>query len=275
VRLADPDSRGSAFEELMVLYITKQFRHPAPIEEIFEFHGTRPAWASHAARLVRRIGKNDFEPVDLDTQRPVTPCTGVAYYASNVAGVIQWLTESTVGWCLPGDLFGPDLLAWMSLSSGEVVLLMVQDKSYLSSNKDSVAAKTTTAAVRSLTPGHWFKKAVRSSPFTSCLMLIHMQLQSPAERHRLNAIINKYKLLLVVASYPLRVNMDAKSDNLAAALADIGDTPLATLHPDPFLASLKSDNEHDDLLVGMESALKRKRDPRLNDSLKKPKKSNT
>jgi hypothetical protein len=87
-----------------------------------------------------------------------------------------------------------------------------------------------------------------------------MQLQSPSERNRLNDVINKHRLLLVVASYPLRVNIDARSDNLAAALADIGNTPLATLHPDPFLASLKSDNERDDLLVGMESALKQKRE---------------
>jgi hypothetical protein len=170
MRLADPDSCGSAFEELIVLYITKQFRHPVRIDEVFKFHGTRPAWASHAAQLVRRIGENQFEPVDLDTQQPVTPGTGVAYYASTVEEVIQWITQSTTGWCLPGDLFGPDLLAWMLLSSGEVVLLMVQDKSYLSGNKDSVAAKTATAAVRSLTPGHWFKKAVRSSPFALCFL---------------------------------------------------------------------------------------------------------
>jgi hypothetical protein len=102
-----------------------------------------------------------------------------------------------------------------------------------------------------------------------------MQLQSPSERNRLNDVINKHRLLLVVASYPLRVNIDARSDNLAAALADdIGNTPLATLHPDPFLASLKSDNKRDDLLVGMESALKQKRDPRPNDSPMKPKNSN-
>jgi hypothetical protein len=64
----------------------------------------------------------------------------------------------------------------------------------------------------------------------------------------------------------------AKSIHLEEALADIGETPLATLHLDPFLASLKSDDERDDLLVGMEHALKRKRDAKPKATpMKKPK----
>jgi hypothetical protein len=174
VRLADPDSRGSAFEELMVLYITKQFRHLTRIDSIFEFHGTKPAWVSQTAQLVHRVNGNEFEPVDLDTQQPFTPCTGVTYYASTVEEVIQWLTKSAAGWCLPGDLFGPDFLAWILLSSGEQALVMGQDKYCLSGNVDSVTAETSTKAVRSLTPGHWFKKAVCSSSFASGLTLMHM-----------------------------------------------------------------------------------------------------
>jgi hypothetical protein len=173
VRLADPDSRGFAFEELMVVYITKKFRHPARLDEVFEFYGTPPAWASQSVQLVHRVGQNNFEPVDLDTQQPVTPGTGVAHYASNVSEVIQWLTESTLGWCLPGILFGPDLMGWMSSNSGDPLLVLFQDKSFLYGNKDSVEAKTAAKALRSLTSSNWFKQAVRPSSSVSCSILIH------------------------------------------------------------------------------------------------------
>jgi len=173
MRLAASDSRGAAFEELMILYITKTFRQPTRLDAAFDFHGTMPSWASQSAQLVCRVDENEFQPADLDTQRPVIPGTGMSYYASNGAEVIKWLRDSNAGWCLPGNLLGPDLLVRLQLSSGERILLVAQHESCSSGNtdSDSLDAETATSAVTSLTYDHWFKNAVCSSSLVSILRL--------------------------------------------------------------------------------------------------------
>jgi hypothetical protein len=171
-RLADPASRGSAFEELMVFYFTKKFRQPTCINEVFQFYGTQPDWASQTAQLVCSV-HGSYKPVDLDTREPLIPATGVARYASSPNEVIQWLEDPSAGWCLPGDMGGPDLLAWLSLSSGKRVLLMVQEKSYLSGNRHTVFAKTAAEAVHSLTTDRLFHTSVCSFPFVCCLALMY------------------------------------------------------------------------------------------------------
>ena len=89
-----------------------------------------------------------------------------------------------------------------------------------------------------------------------------MQPQAPDERLQLITAIKKEKCVLLVAAYPdpLQVDVHSRSRHLAAALAKLQDAPLATLRYDPLLISLKSEDENDDCLVGMSSALKRKRD---------------
>jgi hypothetical protein len=149
----------------MILHITKTFRQPTRLDAAFDFHGTMPSWASQSAQLVCRVDENEFQPVDLDT------ATGITYYASNGAEVIKWLRDSNAGWCLPGNLFGPDLLVRLQLSSGERILLVAQHESYLSGNTDSLDAETATSAVTSLTYDHWFKNAVCSSSLVSILRL--------------------------------------------------------------------------------------------------------
>jgi hypothetical protein len=167
MRLAASDSRGAAFEELMILYITKTFRQPTRLDAAFDFHGTMPSWASQSAQLVCRVDENEFQPVDLDT------ATGMTYYASNGAEVMKWLKDSNAGWCLPGNLLGPDLLVRLQLSSGERILLVAQHKLPFPGNtdSDSLDAETATSAVTSLTSDHWFKNAVCSSSLVSILRL--------------------------------------------------------------------------------------------------------
>ena len=159
-RLGDQEQRGLAFEELVILYITKIFRNPVRLDQVFEFHSSPPTWASEPAQLVHRVGTNKFEPVDLDSQSPHTPATGVTCYAEKAKDVICWLTESRLGWCCPSNSFGPDLLMWLRFSSGEVRLVMIQNKSYFSGNVDSLKANVVADALDSLTPGHWFKSLV-------------------------------------------------------------------------------------------------------------------
>ena len=75
----------------MFLYITKTFRTPAPLDQVFEFHGSPPAWALEAGQLVHRMAQNEFESVDLDTQFPYAHATGVTCNARKAKDVIDWL----------------------------------------------------------------------------------------------------------------------------------------------------------------------------------------
>ena len=52
LRLAESDSCGAAFEELMILYITKTFRQPTRLDAAFDFHGTMPCIAICTACLL-------------------------------------------------------------------------------------------------------------------------------------------------------------------------------------------------------------------------------
>lgn len=46
------DSRGKAFEELVVLYLLRILRHPIPLSTTFDFRGTPPEWAHEPAQVV-------------------------------------------------------------------------------------------------------------------------------------------------------------------------------------------------------------------------------
>jgi hypothetical protein len=80
----------------------------------------------------------------------------------------------------------------------------------------------------------------------------HMQLQSKAARQQLIDALDENKCILVIAAYPLPANLNSASAVLAAALAKVGNTPLATLNLDPLLTSLKSEDEGDDHLVDVD-----------------------
>jgi hypothetical protein len=86
-------------------------------------------------------------------------------YAANIDKVISWLEDASASAILVSShLFGPDVMVQCS-----GLLLMGQFKSYTGGNKDSLDAETLTKALISLTPTHWFKRAVRRPVF--CLAL--------------------------------------------------------------------------------------------------------
>jgi hypothetical protein len=93
-----------------------------------------------------------------------------------------------------------------------------------------------------------------------------MHLQAPDDRSQLINAIKKENCLFLIATYPLHVNLWSQSRHLVATLAKLQDAPLATLRYDPLLTSLQSEDKNDDFLVGMSSALKRKRDDSKEDA---------
>ena len=150
-KLAD-ETRGYAFEEVVILFLLRTFCCPMALNSVFKFHGTIPEWAGLETYIVGHI--NDKEvPVNILENLPRHPSLGVVHYANSIEDIIQWLKESPASAVLvPSHLFGPDMII-----KCHGVLLMGQAKSYLDGNINELDAATVTKALQSLNPVNWFK----------------------------------------------------------------------------------------------------------------------
>jgi hypothetical protein len=153
-------AKGQAFEETVLLACTKLFRRGARLDSVFRFHGETPAWACQEASIVSRKDGDTLEVFDIVNGDPVIPSAGIAYYAKGPKDVQRWIKSMSTGWCLPGKNMGPDLMAWLRLKDGRLLLLLVQAKCHLSGNIDTVAAGVTADAIHSLSPASFFASLV-------------------------------------------------------------------------------------------------------------------
>jgi len=151
-KLAD-ETRGYAFEEVVILFLLRTFCRPMALNSVFKFHGTVPEWAGLETYTVGHI--NDKEvPVNILEDLPRNPSLGVVHYGNSIEDIIQWLKESpTSSVLVPSHLFGPDMI--IKCYGG--VLLMGQAKSYLDGNINELDAATVTKALKSLNSVNWFK----------------------------------------------------------------------------------------------------------------------
>lgn len=167
------DDKGTAFEELVLLAVTKLLRDGQRLKDVFQFHHQTPSWARCTARIVTRTSSGDFEGFDIVDDKPLLPSHGVAFYAKGPDDVKRWLESGQAGWCVPGTLMGPDLMAWLRLSNGKALLLVIQAKCYFTGNKDTVSAEVTAKAIQSLIPRNFFASLVcRWLPPTTFLTFV-------------------------------------------------------------------------------------------------------
>ncbi|KAH9007945.1 hypothetical protein EDB83DRAFT_2323523 [Lactarius deliciosus] len=98
------------------------------------------------------MGKNGQElwALDITTGNPALPAMGVTYHAKHPSDVKHWITSKQSTWCTPGTLMGPDLLTWLLLDDGKLLLLLIQAKCYLEGNTNTLASQVTAKAIHSL-----------------------------------------------------------------------------------------------------------------------------
>jgi hypothetical protein len=130
--------KGLAFEEAMLLSCTRLFHLGAPLSDVFQFYRKVPEWANQKARIVSRKGQ-ELEVSDIANGNPILPSTGVTY-AKDLSNVKEWIESKQSAWCIPGELMGPDLMAWLQLEDGKLLLLLIQAKCHLEGNIDTLAA---------------------------------------------------------------------------------------------------------------------------------------
>jgi len=167
LRLGSQASRGTAYEELIVLYLLRTLRYPVPFSTIFNFHGIPPVWADEMAQIVGRLDGTDLA-VDVLGEAPQNPGLGVVHYAAGVEDVLGWIETlaAAPAVLITSHLFGPDVMIRCRSSPSKStvasrnVLLMGQFKSYMDGNKESLDPATTSHALTSLNRDHWFKQTV-------------------------------------------------------------------------------------------------------------------
>lgn len=151
-------NQGQAFEEIVLLTMTKMFETPIKLSDIVEFHGVKPPWADDLARIVCP-NSPDLSPYSID--KFSDPDSILPWGAKDPVAVTRWLKDGQAGWCIPGNMMGPDLMACL-LINGKRVLMVIQIKCRTTGNKDkTMTADVTTDAIKSLIPSDFFKSLVR------------------------------------------------------------------------------------------------------------------
>jgi hypothetical protein len=126
---------------------------------IFRFEHPIPPWAHCSAQIVTRNSSGDFVDFDIITEQSVSPSASVAFHAEKPEDVEAWLESGQTGWCIPGPLMGPDLIARIRLSTGEFILLVIQAKCH-TSKRGTLTPDTAAKAIRSLHPDNLFAGTV-------------------------------------------------------------------------------------------------------------------
>lgn len=129
---------------------------------ILEFQNPVPGWANYKAQIVAR-SSNEFVDFDIITEQTDSPGTGIAINAQGVDKVKSWLERGEAGWCLPGDLMGPDLMAQVRLENGDIILLVIQAKCHMFGNIETTTGEVTADAILLLIPSTWFQSTVCGS----------------------------------------------------------------------------------------------------------------
>ncbi|KAG8845013.1 hypothetical protein FRB91_002127 [Serendipita sp. 411] len=150
---------GGTFEDITLYAITRLLRDWKPLNKVFLFHDETSVLASKRGRVVARTSSGKFLPFDIISEQPVVPSGGIATSASNPSEVKDWIEHGTTGWCLPGIYMGPDLLTWIQLEDGRLVLLAIQAKCYLSAGKH-LSGPVTASALHTINPRFYYAELV-------------------------------------------------------------------------------------------------------------------
>ena len=159
MRLHLQTNQGLWFEGAVLLMVTMLLDKPAKLSKIFKFHGEIPEWADCSAQIV--TPQPNAGPLPFSIAHPFDPSSIVAYSAKDPEDVMHWLKNGQEGWCIPGNKMGPDLIAHLKLDDRSKLVLLIQVKCHTAGNNETVSAKVTAKAIKSLVPSKFFASLVR------------------------------------------------------------------------------------------------------------------
>ena len=169
VRQKLQSNKGAAFEEAVLLAMTRLLQGQNRLRDILEFNHETPPWANCTAKIVARNSSGEFEAFAIEGS--FNPRSTFAFSAKSPEDVASWLESGVAGWCIPDIQMGPDLMARLQLDDGQLLLLIVQAKCYFSGNIDTLKAEVSAKAIESLIPERFYKSIVRNQLIPSYLSL--------------------------------------------------------------------------------------------------------
>jgi len=197
------------------------------------------------------LNGENLKVFDIPNGNPVLPSAGIAYYAPDPQDVERWIKSMHTGWCIPGKNMGPDLMAWILLNDGRLLLVIFQAKCHLSGNLHTLTADVTADAIRSLIPKRFFSNLTRGTAWKE----IDDMLKAINEEE--NCFTGaRYNILRVVAAYPLDADVNSQSSkNIQQAILE-DNHPLATLLHAPLLSSLARDDATPSVLSSLRKRIR-------------------
>ena len=93
-------SKGLAFEEAVLLSLTRLFRDGKPLSDVFKFVGKEsdpeknvPDWAHQKGYTVSQTSEKELVVVDIVNENSVIPSAGVTCFAKHPDDVRDWITS--------------------------------------------------------------------------------------------------------------------------------------------------------------------------------------
>ena len=130
---SDSSARGVAFTQFSPYLLGLAFRTPRPLSSVFTFIG-RTSQEKETGQLVAIYKDNNgfcYDPVDILSGSGPTYILG--YTAHMESDTISWLQDpkQTI-FCFLAKTVRPDLILYLKLSDGTILLLLVQLKQTMS-----------------------------------------------------------------------------------------------------------------------------------------------
>lgn len=120
---------GFRFQQLIGYYLASAFGKGPPLYEIFDFGATVPEWAKQEVDLVSVSWEDDRVKVfsyDHLGDRGGMLCIGKK--CQGFRETQDWIKNPSTVLCFPDDYMGPDILLFIRLASGRILVMIVQVK---------------------------------------------------------------------------------------------------------------------------------------------------
>ncbi|XP_006457031.1 hypothetical protein AGABI2DRAFT_122905 [Agaricus bisporus var. bisporus H97] len=206
IRTHNSDYNG--FENYIAFCLDLIFSEEHCLSNVFNFHGTVPAWADMKAQLVSVFCEetgNIESSVSSFTQF-VAPSVSLGINTKDPELLLSWLGHRFhTPFCFPHRSMGPDVLFVLKLSDGSHIWVALQTKWC---RGEQLSKQLLLHAMKSVTPSKYFLDK-NGQPFLPASQPdIHNQIsQLLLALPRKKTEAGKYSLLRVVASFPGQAKM--------------------------------------------------------------------
>lgn len=164
----DPHGGSNCFENYLAYSLDLIFSKKRRLDDVFEFHGKVPIWATWEAEIVALYrpctqGSDKVEVAAVSFSDSKAPSVTLGANGREASGTKSWLDHADKmrpPFCFPHPRMGPDILFILRLSDGSLIWVALQAKHSMGKR---LTNEVLSRAVRSVTPSKYFMGKVSVS----------------------------------------------------------------------------------------------------------------